>query len=188
MARWLVCATRDASEDAAAVVEAADELEAEDKFSELHSKGELVWEPGESGNFKYDCYSVEQVGDDQPLGVRMNEAATQPALLAAAKQVIAWGDGTGGWEAPCWKALRAAVDKAEGGSGGWVLIDVDGSGLCEIEKDDNDSDIFDTDAEALAYVRTQAEAGNVECALAIARHEHDAGALVELRREKAAAG
>ena len=45
-------------------------------------------------------------------------------------------------------------------SEGWALIDVDSSGLLEIEKDDNDpEEIFDSDAAAEAYVRAVAALG-----------------------------
>lgn len=185
MAKWLVCATRDASEDAAAIVEAEDRDAAEVEFGKL--AGKLQWTPGESGSTHYEVYEVDRVSDDEPIGVQRDEEQTRRDAAHILYAVVKEGaDAMLALSSAAEHELfrrraMAALDRADGGSGGWCLIDVDGSGLEEIERDDI-SPIWRDDAEALAYVRWLAERGDYEAAEALRKHERDAEELEEQRR------
>lgn len=53
---------------------------------------------------------------------------------------------------------------------GWGIFDVDGSGLLEIERDD-EADVFACDEDAVAFVREKAEAGSGVHIAAIRAHD-----------------
>lgn len=63
---------------------------------------------------------------------------------------------------------------------GWILIDVDGSGWQEIERDDRTSR-FDCDEAALEYARGRAAAGDPDAIAAVEVHDRDAAELAEIR-------
>lgn len=61
------------------------------------------------------------VDGDRFVGFVLDEddarvAAAAPEMLEALKQVRAWAEMMGGWDAPCWKRVRAAIADAEGRS------------------------------------------------------------------------
>jgi hypothetical protein len=51
------------------------------------------------------------------MAVRIRDALNQQeaarAMLAALKDLREWNATTGGWESPCWDAMRTAIDQAE---------------------------------------------------------------------------
>ncbi|MBI6883053.1 hypothetical protein [Pseudomonas putida] len=63
---------------------------------------------------------------------------------------------------------------------GWALFDVDGSGLMEIQRDD-ELDVFETDDDAIAHVLARSEQGSLSHRRALALHMLDAPLIVEIR-------
>lgn len=63
---------------------------------------------------------------------------------------------------------------------GWDLFDYNGSGLMEIERDD-EANIFADDASAVAYVETRAAEGSQRHIDALAQHRADEAKIDELR-------
>ncbi len=174
MAKWLVKASRDAAEEAAAIVEAADEAGAREAFTTLDFEHKLDWHPGgEMATNDFDIFGVEQVDDQEPLGIETCEIATVERsghiLLAAAGGLLNFMTGLDSVQA---RALAAAVDLAKGGLGGWELFDWNGTGLNHIERDDEEG-IFDTDEEAVAFVRLCAGLGDRRASDALVIHEEN---------------
>lgn len=66
----------------------------------------------------------------------------------------------------------------------WVLIDIDASGLCEIERDDEacGPGCLWTDDDAVRAARREAREGSLEAVIAAAIHQHDKGPLRGYRR------
>lgn len=62
---------------------------------------------------------------------------------------------------------------------GWALFDYDSSGLLQIQRID-ELDLFESDAEAIAYVVKRAEEGSERHINAIKQHERDAAAIDNL--------
>lgn len=62
---------------------------------------------------------------------------------------------------------------------GWALFDFDGTGLQEVQRDD-EADIFASDADALAYVAKRAAAGSQKHEQALIVHMRDAVAISEV--------
>lgn len=67
MPRYLVSLTRNASEDAAVILDAVDE---EAATVAAKARGDLVWTPGDSASGDSECYGVEEVDAEEPLGVQ----------------------------------------------------------------------------------------------------------------------
>ena len=78
-----------------------------------HTPGPLFAQQNESGNL----YRVETAaGYITAEEIEREEDAllyaAAPDLLAAGKALEAWAEYMGGWDAPCWGKLRAAIAKA----------------------------------------------------------------------------
>lgn len=63
---------------------------------------------------------------------------------------------------------------------GWALFDYDDTGLKQIQRID-DTDLFDTDAEAIDYVMEMAANGSQKHLDALAEHRRDEVAILRLR-------
>jgi hypothetical protein len=184
MGKWLVKATREAYEETAAIIEAGDERQAKEVFDGLGDT--LIWSPGgEPSTMDYHIFSIERLDDDEPVGCEQNEEETMrraaPLMLVALQALLAWNADMGGWDSRCWRAAMAARDRAKGGKGGWEVIDWGGYGLLHIERDD-DADIWDTDEQAVEFVRQLARRGEPDAIDALAIHEKNEGEI-ERRRQ-----
>lgn len=63
---------------------------------------------------------------------------------------------------------------------GWALFDYDGTGLKQIQRVD-DTDLFDTDEEAVEYVMEMAASGSQKHLDALAEHRRDELAILRLQ-------
>lgn len=88
--------------------------------------GEATWDPrdydrdeGTMGTWNYpDDYSriatTSDVGSGNNAQANAHLIAAAPDLYAVVRDLLAWEQEQGGWEAPVWKRARAALGKAVG--------------------------------------------------------------------------
>jgi len=76
--------------------------------------------------------------------------------------------------------LLPASEKVENGC--WLLIDVDGSGHLEIERDDDRQDPAFTDGDAMRLARAEARQGSLPAIRAVASHQRHKAAIRGIRR------
>ena len=94
MPRFQVCMTRDAGEDAAVIVEAADEDAA--RAAALAMTGEIEWTVNESAG-RAEVYEVQQVDDEEPLGSETTEEKFHIAIpvsltISEIQTILRWVD------------------------------------------------------------------------------------------------
>ena len=186
MTKWLVTASRTATEETATIVEARDKHGAERAFHRLYVNGELDWHRlRQPTDMPATIDGVHEMHPDEPTGVETDELAALeragPLLTHTADRLLDWARFMGGWDHSEWRMLRAAVDLARGGNGGWQLFDWDGLGLEHIERDDRAA-IFDSDAEAVLFVERCALHGDARADKALGIHRANEPKIDALRR------